>query len=183
MDLNDIFKNSELLQFWPNASQGPRQRVSATARFIIYAVCLFYIISRDVRIFALGAVALAILYYVWKTQLSSPESGISYYTAPTIDNSMANPVPGDAMNLPGAAWYPSVRDKVQDAWSQIHPFESIRNAERNFYTVPEHDQGAFATAAFGKPFEPKCNDQGGLACNPDRFYSTFPERPQMRGGN
>ena len=136
MDLNDIFKTSELLQFWPNASQGPRQRVSATARFIIYAVCLFYIISRDVRIFALGAVALGVLYYVWKTQLSSPESGISYYTAPTTDNSMANPVPGDAMNLPGAAWYPSVRDKVQDAWSNIHPFENIRNAERNFYSVP-----------------------------------------------
>ena len=96
---------------------------------------------------------------------------------------MANPVPGDAMNLPGAAWYPNVRDKVQDAWSQIHPFESIRNAERNFYTVPDNDQAAFADAAFGKPFAPKCHDQGGVSCNPDRFYSAFPERPQMRGGN
>ena len=100
MELNDIFKSSELLQFWPNSTQGPRQRVSATARFIIYAVCLFYIISRDVRIFALGAVALSVLYYTWKTQLSVPETGISYYTAPTIDNSMANPVSYTHLTLP-----------------------------------------------------------------------------------
>jgi hypothetical protein len=62
MDPKDIFRSSELLQFWPSASQSARERVSATTRFVLYAACLVYIITRDVRVFALGTVVLAVLY-------------------------------------------------------------------------------------------------------------------------
>jgi hypothetical protein len=80
-----------------------------------------------------------------------------------------------------------VRQEVAVQWNNIHPFERKRDAERNFYTVASttipNDQAAFAQGAYGKPFSPICKDQGGEACDPDRFYSTFPERPQMRAGN
>ena len=93
----------------------------------------------------------------------------------------------DNPDRPAAAWYPSMRQEVQVEWSKIHPFERQRDAERNFYTMPSttipNDQAGFAYAAFGKPFAPKCHDQGGMACDPDRFYSGFPERTQMRAGN
>jgi hypothetical protein len=103
---------------------------------------------------------------------------------------MANPLLTDIIDnpdRPSAAWYPSVRTEVARQWNKIHPFERQRDAERNFYTTASstipNDQAAFAQAAYGKPFSPICKDQGGEACDPDRFYSTFPERPQMRAGN
>lgn len=203
MDPKDVFRSSELLKFWPTASQSARERVSATTRFVVYAMCIVYVITRDVRVFALGAVLLSVLYYLWVSNMISdgklrPTIGDARtmsilrddVTLPSVENSMANVLMTDYVDCPdrpAAAWYPSVRDKVQEAWSFIHPFERQRDAERNFYTMPSttipNDQTGFAQAAYGKPFAPKCHDQGGAACDPDRFYSAFPERPQMRAGN
>jgi hypothetical protein len=201
MDIvKEVFEPSELLNFWPTATQSAKERVEATTRFIIYASVLIYFINRDPRIFALGILALAILYYMLTMNMISNGKKMtdgrtsgplrSDVTLPTLDNSMGNVLLSDYADnpdRPAAAWYPSMRREVQVAWSQIHPFERIRDAERNFYTVPAstipNDQAAFAYGAFGKPFAPKCHDQGGAACDPDRFYSAFPERPQMEAGN
>ena len=203
MDPKDVFRSSELLQFWPSASQSARERVSATTRFVLYAVCLVYIITHDARVFALGAVVMAVLYYLWSSNMISDGKMRSSIgdgrassiirpdvTLPTVENSMGNVLLTDYVDYPdrpAAAWYPSMRTQVQQAWSEIHPFERQRDAERNFYTMPSstipNDQTGFAQAAYGKPFAPKCHDQGGAACDPDRFYSAFPERPQMRAGN
>jgi len=203
MDPASVFKSSDLLTFWPTATQSADQRVSATTRFILYAMCVVYIINRDARVFALGLVSLAILYYMWTTNMVKDGNlrstiGDARYatifrpnvTMPTTENSMGNVLLSDYVDnpdRPAAAWYPSVRGQVQAAWSQIHPFERQRDAERNFYSMPAttipNDQTAFAQAAYGKPFAAKCHDQGGAACDPDRFYSAFPERVQMEAGN
>lgn len=203
MDPREIFQTKELLNFWPTATQTARERVAATTRFILYATCIIYIINRDVRVFALGILALAILYYLMTMNMISdgkmrpsftdgrvPGPLRGEVTLPTLNNSMGNVLLSDYVDnpdRPAAAWYPSMRAEVQNTWSQIHPFERQRDAERNFYTMPSstipNDQAAFAYGAYGKPFAPKCHDQGGAACDPDRFYSAFPERPQMRAGN
>ena len=203
MDPKEIFRTSELLNFWPTASQTARERVASTTRFILYATCIIYLINRDVRVFALGILALAILYYLMtmnmisdgKLRPSSTDGRVpgplrGEVTLPTLNNSMGNVLLSDYVDnpdRPAAAWYPSMRAEVQNTWSQIHPFERQRDAERNFYTMPSstipNDQAAFAYGAYGKPFAPKCHDQGGASCDPDRFYSAFPERPQMRAGN
>jgi hypothetical protein len=203
MDPRNVFKSSDLLTFWPTATQTADQRVAATTRFILYAMVIVYIINRDARVFALGGIALAIVYYMWTTNMIKdgslrPTIGDARYstifrpnaTLPTTENSMGNVLLSDYVDnpdRPAAAWYPSVRDKVQTAWSQIHPFERLRDAERNFYSMPAttipNDQTGFAQAAYGRPFAAKCHDQGGAACDPDRFYSKFPERVQMEAGN
>lgn len=203
MDPRDVFKSSDILKFWPTATQSADERVSATTRFVLYAVCIVYIINRDPRVFALGALALAILYYMWNSNMvkdgnmrpaigDARQSSIFRpdVTLPTSDNSMGNVLLSDYVDnpdRPAAAWYPSMRTQVQQVWSKIHPFERQRDAERNFYTMPSstipNDQTGFAQAAYGKPFSAKCHDQGGAACDPDRFYSAFPERVQMEAGN
>lgn len=203
MDPRDVFKSDELLEFWPTAYQSARERVSSTTRFVLYAVCVVYLLNKDPRVFALGALVLAILFYLWNSNMISDgkmraangDARASSFlrsdvTLPTFDNPMANVLLSDYVDKPdrpSAAWYPSMRTEVQQQWSVIHPFERQRDAERNFYTVAAstipNDQTGFAQAAFGKPFAPKCHDQGGAACDPDRFYSTFPERVQMEAGN
>jgi hypothetical protein len=161
MDVKDIFKTSELMNFWPTAKQSAKERVMATTRFILYATIVVYLINRDAEV-----------------------------TLPTVTNPMGNVLMSEYTenpDRPPAAWYPSVRGDVQAAWSTIHPFERVRDAERNFYTTASstipNDQNAFATAAYGKQFAPMCKDQGGRACDPDNFQFHFPERTQMRGGN
>jgi hypothetical protein len=201
--LKEIFKSGEILDFWPTAKQTAKERMLATTRFILYATCLIYLINRDPRVFALGVLALAILYYLWNANLikdgkvrSAVPSGRmagplrDAVTLPSFDNPMGNVLLSDYRDnpdRPSAAWYPSVRTEVQQQWSQIHPFERVRDAERNFYTTASstipNDQTGFAEASFGRKFAPMCKDQGGAACDPDNFNFHFPEQTQMRAGN
>ena len=203
MDFKDVFASDQLLNFWPTARQSARERVTVTTRFIIYASCVVYLINRDPRVFALGVLALAVLYYMWTANLitdgkvrptttdgRAPSILRDEVQLPTLDNPMANVLLTDYVDnpdRPSAAWYPSVRGEVQVAWANIHPFERMRDAERNFYTTASstipNDQTAFAQAAYGRPFAPMCKDQGGRACDPDNVQFHFPETTQMRAGN
>jgi len=200
MDVKEIFNSDDLLKFWPNSNQTAKERVLATTRFVVYSTCIIYLIQRDTRVFALGILVIAVLMYLQKNNMiidgkNSIASGRApnllqpEVTLPTRDNPMANAMLTDIIDdpdRPSAAWYPSVRTEVQQQMSDIHPFERIRDAERNFYTMPVStipgDQTAFAEASFGKKFSPMCHDQGGVACDPDNFNFHFPEETQMRGG-
>jgi hypothetical protein len=195
IDLRDLIAKEQLLDFWPTGRQTAEQRVLATTRFIVYAVVLTYLIRRDARIVALGALVIAALYVLYsmnmipdgkRTVMSGPNvmSGIRM---PTRDNPMANYLLGDDPSYAQQApWYPSMKEEVQNEWKAIHPFERKRDAERNFYTTAAstwpNDQAAFANAAFGKPFAPMCRDDPS-ACNPDGPYARGPETVQLRGGN
>jgi hypothetical protein len=203
MDPNEIFRADQLLNFWPTGEQSAKERTAATVRFVLYASVIVYLINRDVRVFALAGLVLAILYYLYTSNMMSDGKIRATFgnarvagpirdnvTMPTLDNPMGNVLMtdyADQPDRPSAAWYPSVRTEVQNEWSKIHPFERKRDAERNFYTMPvttiPNDQTAFAQASFGKPFSPFCKDQGGEACDIDSDRFHFPERTQMRAGN
>ena len=192
--MEDVFRREALLDFWPSSRQTAKERVEATTRFIVYATAIVLLIRRDGRVLALGALVLAILYGLYYNNMI-PDGARAVFAAPNVDgvtmptlnNPMANMLIGDEPTRPGAAWYPSVKTEVENQWSHIHPFERVRDAERNFYTTASttipNDQNAFATAAYGKQFAPMCKDQGGRACDPDNSQFHFPERTQMRGGN
>ena len=52
MDPREIFRSDKLLEFWPTATQSAKDRTAATTRFIVYAMCILYLIKRDARILA-----------------------------------------------------------------------------------------------------------------------------------
>lgn len=203
MDPKEIFRSDKLLEFWPTGKQTAKDRVAATARFIIYASVVIWLFNRDGRVFALGGLILAILYYLWSTNMITDGNRRPTYadgrldsvfrapvTMPTHDNTMGNVLMTDYVDQPdrpAAAWYPSVKTEIANEWSSIHPFERKRDAERNFYTMPSttipNDQTAFAEASYGKKFAPMCKDGADFACDPDEWRFHFPERPQMRAGN
>ena len=193
IDLRDIIAKDKLLDFWPTSRQTAEERVLATTRFILYAVVLTYLIRRDARIVALGALVLAALYVLYGMNMipdgkrSVVASGLSGLRMPTRDNPMANYLLGDDPSYAQQApWYPTMKEEVQNQWDAIHPFERKRDAERNFYTTAvstwPNDQAAFTNAAFGKPFSPMCRDDPSQ-CNPDSPYARGPEPIQLRGGN
>jgi hypothetical protein len=202
MDPREIFRSDKLLEFWPTATQSAKDRTFATTRFIVYAMCILYLIKRDARILALGILVLAVLYFLFVSNMipdgqlrpATMDGRAAWFgrdavTMPTLDNPMANVLYTDYTDRPDrppAAWYPSVRQEVAKEWEFIHPFEKKRDAERNFYTAPSstipNDQTGFAEAAYGPKFGPFCKDGSGTCdVDSDRFH--FPERAQMRAGN
>jgi hypothetical protein len=198
MDIaQEVFKRENLMDFWPSDRQTAKERVESTTRFIVYAVVLLFLIRRDSRVVLLGGLVLAVLYGLYFNNMI-PEGarsayvakGLQGFTMPTVDNPMANILMGEYSSDPNrapAAWYPSVREEVQNDFALVHPFEKSRDYERNFYTTASttipNDQAAFAQAAYGRPFEPQCRDTPG-ACDPEgNPNARFPERTQMRGGN
>jgi hypothetical protein len=195
MDMaQEVFKREHLMDFWPSDRQTAKERVEATTRFIVYAVAILFVIRRDPRVVLLGGLVLVVLYGLYFNNMI-PEGaraafvskGLQGFTMPTVDNPMGNILLGEDPNRSPAAWYPSVREEVQKDFDIVHPFEKVRDYDRNFYTTASttipNDQAAFAQAAYGRPFAPQCRDTPG-ACDPDgNPYSTFPERSQLRGGN
>jgi len=202
MDPREVFRKDRLYEFWPTSFQSAKDRVSATTRFIVYAMSLLYIIKRDARILALGILVLAILYFLYinnqipdgqvrpsQTEGRTPYWGRDAVTMPTLDNPMGNVLMTDYVDRPDrppAAWSASVQAETDKLWDFIHPFEKKREAQRNFYTpavttIPG-DQNAFAEGAFGPKFGAFAKDGSGEAnIDSDRFH--FPEVIQMRGGN
>jgi len=202
MDPHEIFRKDKLLEFWPTSSQSAKDRVSATTRFIVYAMAILYLIKRDSRILALGILVLAVLYFLFvnnqipdgqvrpvQSEGRAPYWARDTVTMPTIDNPMGNVLMTDYVDRPDrppAAWAASVKEETDKVWDFIHPFEKKRDAERNFYspastTIP-NDQNAFAEGAFGAKFQPFAKDGSGVVdVDSDRFH--FPERPQVRAGN
>ena len=165
MDPKEIFRSDKLLQFWPNASQSSTERAQATARFVIYATCIVYLIQRDVRIFALGALVIGVLFYMYRNQMIRGMDSVrpAYSDArptgmlggpvqmPTLDNPMGNALLTDIKDQPDrppAAWYPSVANQVKNVWSKIHPFDQDLGKDRGklwqydassrFYTAPNN---------------------------------------------
>jgi hypothetical protein len=206
--MDEIFRSDKILEFWPRANQSAKDRVNATARFVIYASCIIYLIQRDPRIFALGALVLgALLYMNSRGMIASggetfmvPGAG---FVRPTTDNSMGNVLLTDYVDRPdrkSAAWYDDVAGEVKNAWAKIHPFDQDRGKEKKlwqydassrFYSMPvttiPGDQTGFAEAMYGKKNAPFCKDGSGLEfCAPDEGFmgrTHFPEQVQMRAGN
>ena len=112
-------------EFWPSKTQSSAERVDASARFIIYATCLIYLIKRDPRIFVLGATAIGVLYIMEKSNMV--KDGVrptNVYnnigkecSMPTKDNPMGNVLMSDYVDRPDrpqSCYYHTVKTPVNN---------------------------------------------------------------------
>jgi len=188
-----LFDVNKVLEFWPNARQTSEERVNATSRFIIYATCLIYLLRRDVRIFVLGIMVLAVLYLMYRSNMIKenmyrPEgSGDQAYgncQIPTIENPMGNVLMtdyADRPNRPPACFSPSVAPLIKKNLDDTLPYDAGRSrsplpeqqrysASRQFVSSPvttiPGDQTGFAEWLYGEKFAPICRSDTGV-CSPD----------------
>ena len=62
-----LIKN-ELSDLWPNSSMSVEQKLNAISRLVIILTLLGFLVTRGVRILITGAVTLAVIVILYKTQ-------------------------------------------------------------------------------------------------------------------
>ena len=188
-DPKQVVRSDKVTEFWPTSQQTTTERVNATARFVIYATCILYLIRRDIRIFILGATVLSVLYVMEKSKMikgkkEKKETYVPECQLPTVDNPMANVLMSDydgRPDRPSACRYDTVRDEVNDMLSGRIPYgpqksrspmpDAQRNAfSRQFVSGPvtsiPGDQTAFAEWLYGEKGAPICKSDPTL-CSPN----------------
>ena len=188
-DPKQVVRSDKVTEFWPTSQQTTAERVNATARFVIYATCILYLIRRDIRIFILGATVLSVLYVMEKSKMikgkkAKKEVYVPECQLPTVDNPMANVLMSDfdgRPDRPSACRYDTVRDEVNDMLSGRIPYgpqksrspmpDAQRNAfSRQFVSGPvtsiPGDQTAFAEWLYGEKGAPICKSDPTL-CSPN----------------
>ena len=194
-DPKQIIRSDKIKEFWPTAEQSAAERVNATARFVVYATCLLYLIRRDVRVFVMGATGLGVLYVMDKSNMikegtARPSVVNEIFTdtptcqLPTRDNPMGNVLMNeysDRPDRPVACDYSSVDDKVNRMLSDRIPYgpsrsrsalpEQQRNSySRQFVSMPvtniPGDQTAFAEWLYGGKNEGTCRSDPRM-CDPN----------------
>jgi hypothetical protein len=186
-DPKQLVHSEKITEFWPTSEQTAEERVNATARFIVYATCILYLIRRDVRVLVLGATGLGVLYVMERSNMirNGVNDFIGGYDSesesscqkPTLNNPMGNVLMNeytDRPDRPSACDVSSADDKVKQMLSQGIPYgptrsrsplpEHQRNAfTRQFVTMPvtsiPGDQTEFAEWLYGK--------KGGAICRSD----------------
>jgi Family of unknown function (DUF5762) len=152
-DPTQLFKSDRILSFWPTSQQDPATRINATARFIIYAACLIYLIKRDIRVFALAAMVLFVIFILYKNgMVKQPDArpmhsyDQSYNPScqrPTFDNPMGNVLISDYIdqpNRPPACDYSTVRNQVKYHLDDTIPYDGGRSRT----AMPEFQRNAAA---------------------------------------
>ena len=192
-DPKQLVLADKVTQFWPTKEQSAEERVNATARFIVYATCILYLIKRDVRVFVLGATAMGVLYVMEKNRMIKDEEirpvvmareKDASCTLPTYDNPMANVLMNeyvDRPDRPSACDYSSVDDKVNKMLADRIPYGPTRSRSplpehqrngysRQFVSMPvtgiPGDQTAFAEWLYGAKEAPTCRTDPRL-CDPN----------------
>lgn len=188
-DPKQVVRSDKVTEFWPTSQQTTAERINATARFVIYATCILYLIRRDIRIFILGATVLSVLYVMEKSKMIKgkkvrKEAYVPECQLPTVDNPMANVLMSDfdgRPDRPSACRYDTVRDEVNDMLSGRIPYgpqksrspmpDAQRNAfSRQFVSAPvttiPGDQTAFAEWLYGEKGAPICKSDPTL-CSPN----------------
>ncbi|QOR60134.1 hypothetical protein [Bathycoccus sp. RCC716 virus 1] len=171
-DPKQLVRVDKVHEFWPSKSQTSADRVNASARFIIYASCIIYLIKRDPRIFVLGATALGVLYIMEKSDMvrEKPDDSLealetaiqkgntpSKYnnigkpcTTPTKENPMGNVLISDYIDRPDrpqSCHYPNVKASVNDFITGDIKYGPARSRS----SMPEYQRNALSRQFISMP--------------------------------
>ena len=189
-DPKQLVRVDKVHEFWPSKTQTSADRVNASARFIIYASCIIYLIRRDPRIFVLGGTALGVLYIMEKSNMvkdttTVPEPEYNNIgkecSMPTKDNPMGNVLMSDYVDRPDrpqSCHYPTVKTNVNNyitsdikygpARSRSSMPEYQRNAlSRQFVSMPDTSLGNTPYYEFIHGKRGDTCRQNPIMCNPN----------------
>jgi hypothetical protein len=153
-----LFEKGRMMEFWPNVMHSREEKVNAIVRFIVYATVLTYLVSKKSRYIAMGlaaVVAISVAHALGpKGPKPLPMVQPRNLRRPTRENPMGNRVSlqelddrplddsHEAEEARAALFRQGLFMNLDDAWSK-------KNSERQFISMPDNDQGAFANYLYG----------------------------------
>lgn len=149
-----LFEKGRMMEFWPNRMHSREEKVNAIVRFIVYATVLTYLLSKKSKYLVMGLVGVVAISLAHSASPKGPKPELPMVQVrdlrrPTRENPMSNrmvmQVPDDRPldDSPEAEqerellFRQGLFMNLEDAWSK-------KSSERQFLTMPDNDQGAFA---------------------------------------
>lgn len=155
----ELIKQDKLTSFWPSRQQTFDERINSSSRFIIYSSLVAYGFKKDIRILVLGVLVLLAMYILYRM---SP----AFLNVPFNKNDpMGNFTESKLFD----------KDNSDRVMRSVFP-DDVRNAERNFFTMPVDDIEPILQAN-GRSVMNCKSDQS--MCNLES-HSRFPGLPSMR---
>ncbi len=155
----ELIRQDKLTSFWPSMKQSSDERINSSSRFIIYASLIAYGFRKDVRILVLALLILTGIY-------------ILYRMSPAVLDAPFNR--NDPMgNFTDTKTFD--KENSDRVMRSIFP-DDLRNAERNFFTMPVDDIEPLLQAN-GK-YEMNCKSDRSM-CNLET-HSRFVGMPNLR---
>ena len=189
-DPSELFKNFHI--FWPAKGQSSGERTNATVRFIIYSSLLIYLFNRDVRVFALAAVAILIVSIMSVNNLIQERMQPSCVRG-TAENPMGNFLMSDYSDRPdrpaacGSVKEMDAQEKLLAASfpQDSGDFWGRRSGANRFYTMPNtqaaNNREKLLSLSFGSQMSRVCRD-GSQYCSIDNNFSRNPDNLWTRAG-
>lgn len=160
-NLSILWEKGRLFEFWPNAMHSREEKVNAIVRFALYASLMLYIMSKKTKYLIMGMAAIIVISYGNRQASQSPVPAPAVRQrlgpAPLLpDNPFGNQMSGTDVVPPNEDDYED--DETEDKREQLARkglfmnFEDAwkkHTSDRQFYKMPEHDQGAFAKYLYG----------------------------------
>lgn len=151
-----LFQSGRILEFWPHRMHSREEKVNAIVRFSVFAALLLYVVSRKPKYLVMGAAAalgVTVLHPWLRAARGVPCVQPRSMRRPTPNNPFGNrlvsdespderPFDHDAEAERDAHFQKGLYMNFEDAWNK-------HSSERQFRTMPEGDQGAFAKFLYG----------------------------------
>lgn len=154
-----LFQKGRMMEFWPNTMHSREEKVNAIVRFIAYATVLTYLVSKKPKYLAMGLAGIAAISiaHALGPKERKPELPMVQrrdLRRPTRENPMNNRLAlqdpderplddsPEAEEARAALFRQGLFMNLDDAWSK-------KNSERQFISMPDNDQGAFANYLYG----------------------------------
>jgi hypothetical protein len=183
-DLGGFLTNDNYYRIVPGAAMTLEEKLNALVRFFIYLGALLTVVKADTRFLFFGIVAGLIsiaLYELDKQQRGRAERFLAakkldivdnkVCARSTVDNPFMNPSLLDIHNTDVAPPCSLENDRVRETVERNFEARLFRDvgdlwgkmsSQRQFYTVPLHDQGAYAEWLYGRG--PSCKEGNGEQC-------------------
>jgi hypothetical protein len=153
-----LFEKGRMMEFWPNAMHSREEKVNAIVRFIVFATVLTYLVSKKPKYLAMGLAGISAISVAYAVGPKGPKPLPMVQTRdlrrPTRENPMSNRLSlqdhderplDDSLETEEARatlFRQGLYLNLEDAWGK-------KTSERQFVSMPDHDQGAFANYLYG----------------------------------
>ena len=174
-----LFQYNKLTEFYPNINMDLNDKLNAIVRFSLYLSIILYIYNNNINNFFILIFVLGITFFIYTNNIKiHGGDNLTQYTYSTIDNPMKNILVSEiGTNKPPPINDNSDIDTIKYNLNErlfrgVDDLCNTSHSQRQWYTMPNNDQGAFAKWLYDTP---SCKNGDKIQC-----VANIPNRTNLR---